>query len=129
MTGNSISWFKRSQEKSVLHRAGGVVHELIVMLSACWAAFKANAATNAGTAPEDAWIPPATFSRKTTKYWVHPDDISRVKVFVLKHVPILEMNASRKVGGSCQYANLIYHNRVAVEQGVEGGGAEPKVTL
>lgn len=95
-TGNSIAWFKRSEANSVLHRAGGVVHELIVMLSACWAAFKAIASAK-GTAPTDAWIPPATFSRKTTKYWVHPSDISRLKVFVLKHVPILEMNKSRKV--------------------------------
>ena len=99
-TGNSIGWFKRSEANSVLHRAGGVVHELIVMLSACWVAFKATASAN-GTAPEDAWIPPATFSRKTIKYWIHPSDISRLKVFVLKHVPILEMNKSRKVSRTC----------------------------
>ena len=100
-TGNSIGWFKRSEANSVLHRAGGVVHELIVMLSACWAAFKATASANGNGNPEDAWIPPATFSRKTIKYWVHPSDISRLKVFVLKHVPILEMNKSRKVSRRC----------------------------
>ena len=103
VTGNSITWFKRKQLNSVLHRASGVVHELIVMLSSCWTAFKAN-----GTAPADNWTPPESFSRKTTKYWVAPADISRLKVFVLKHLPILEMNQSRKVSraATCELGPL-----------------------
>lgn len=136
VTNHSIGWFRRNQATSVLHRAAGVVHELIVMLSHCWTAFKANAMAD-GTSPTDVWTPPASFSRKTTKYWVEPGNISRLKVFVLKHVPILEMNPSRKVELDFEQQQLSqthnfissvyldsddfqsYHSRIRQDEGAE----------
>ncbi|KAJ3313588.1 vacuolar transporter chaperone [Boothiomyces sp. JEL0838] len=29
------------------------------------------------------------FVRKTTKYWVHPDNVTEVKIHILKHLPVL----------------------------------------
>jgi SPX domain protein involved in polyphosphate accumulation len=30
-----------------------------------------------------------SFVRKTTKYWVHPDNVTEVKIHILKHLPVL----------------------------------------
>lgn len=29
------------------------------------------------------------FVRQTTKYWVHPDNITELKLIILKHLPVL----------------------------------------
>ncbi|KAL1916600.1 uncharacterized protein VTP21DRAFT_5791 [Calcarisporiella thermophila] len=34
-----------------------------------------------------------TFIRKSTKFWVHPDNVVEVKTFILKHLPVLVYNA------------------------------------
>jgi uncharacterized membrane protein YidH (DUF202 family) len=38
-------------------------------------------------------VPPSgssqSFVRKTTKYWVHPDNVTKVKIHILKHLPVL----------------------------------------
>lgn len=36
------------------------------------------------------------FVRQTTKYWVHPDNITELKLIVLKHLPVLVFNASKE---------------------------------
>ncbi|KAK9454196.1 VTC domain-containing protein [Dipodascopsis uninucleata] len=36
------------------------------------------------------------FVRQTTKYWVHPDNITELKLFILKHLPVLVFNASKE---------------------------------
>jgi hypothetical protein len=34
--------------------------------------------------------------RQTTKYWVHPDNITELKLIILKHLPVLVFNASKE---------------------------------
>ncbi|KAH7119025.1 VTC domain-containing protein [Dendryphion nanum] len=36
------------------------------------------------------------FVRQTTKYWVHPDNITELKLIVLKHLPVLVFNANKE---------------------------------
>ncbi|CAH6718724.1 vacuolar transporter chaperone 4 [[Candida] jaroonii] len=36
------------------------------------------------------------FVRQTTKYWVHPDNITELKLLVLKHLPVLVFNADKE---------------------------------
>lgn len=36
------------------------------------------------------------FVRQTTKYWVHPDNITEVKLIILKHLPVLVFNADKE---------------------------------
>lgn len=45
----------------------------------------------------EAWEPPSSFKRKTVKYWVAADDIVRVKLFIIKHLPILELSHSSRI--------------------------------
>ncbi|KAI8901428.1 VTC domain-containing protein [Globomyces pollinis-pini] len=44
--------------------------------------------------------PPAgssqSYVRKTTKYWVHPDNVTEVKIHILKHLPVLNFSKSGK---------------------------------
>jgi hypothetical protein len=36
------------------------------------------------------------FVRQTTKYWVHPDNITELKLIILKHLPVLVFNPSKE---------------------------------
>ncbi|ANZ75513.1 BA75_02314T0 [Komagataella pastoris] len=36
------------------------------------------------------------FVRQTTKYWVHPDNITELKLIILKHLPVLVFNSSKE---------------------------------
>ncbi|KFA72535.1 hypothetical protein S40288_07865 [Stachybotrys chartarum IBT 40288] len=38
----------------------------------------------------------ASFVRNTTKYWVHPDNVTELKLIILKHLPVLVFNASKE---------------------------------
>ncbi|KAL2270222.1 hypothetical protein VTJ83DRAFT_2406 [Remersonia thermophila] len=38
----------------------------------------------------------ANFIRHTTKYWVHPDNVTELKLIILKHLPVLVFNPSKK---------------------------------
>lgn len=40
-------------------------------------------------ASPDASAGAQNFVRRTTKYWVHPDDVTEVKCIILKHLPVL----------------------------------------
>ncbi|KAF4594712.1 Vacuolar transporter chaperone 4 [Ophiocordyceps camponoti-floridani] len=37
----------------------------------------------------------ASFVRQTTKYWVHPDNVTELKLIILKHLPVLVFNAAK----------------------------------
>ncbi|KAI1645465.1 SPX-domain-containing protein [Daldinia loculata] len=37
-----------------------------------------------------------SFVRQTTKYWVHPDNVTELKLIILKHLPVLVFNASKE---------------------------------
>lgn len=36
------------------------------------------------------------FVRNTTKYWVHPDNVTELKLIILKHLPVLVFNANKE---------------------------------
>ncbi|KAI7897876.1 VTC domain-containing protein [Cokeromyces recurvatus] len=38
----------------------------------------------------------AAFVRNTTKYWVHPDNITELKLTILKHLPVLVFNPNKE---------------------------------
>ncbi|KAI8377431.1 VTC domain-containing protein [Radiomyces spectabilis] len=38
----------------------------------------------------------AAFVRNTTKYWVHPDNITELKLIILKHLPVLVFNPNKE---------------------------------
>lgn len=35
------------------------------------------------------WVPPESFERSTTKYWVRTADLMRVKTTIVQHIPVL----------------------------------------
>lgn len=50
---------------------------------------------------EDAvWNAPDKFERNTTKFWVHPADVLRLKCDVIKHLPILIYGKGKGSGGA-----------------------------
>ncbi|KAF9286010.1 vacuolar transporter chaperone [Mortierella alpina] len=38
----------------------------------------------------------AAFVRDTTKYWIHPDNITEVKLVIMKHLPVLLFNTKKE---------------------------------
>ncbi|KAI4133940.1 MAG: hypothetical protein LQ341_006105, partial [Variospora aurantia] len=50
------------------------------------------------------------FVRQTTKYWVHPDNITELKLIVLKHLPVLVFNASKEFEPKDSAISSIYYD-------------------
>lgn len=50
------------------------------------------------------------FVRQTTKYWVHPDNITELKLIVLKHLPVLVFNASKEFETKDSAISSIYYD-------------------
>jgi SPX domain protein involved in polyphosphate accumulation len=48
-----------------------------------------------------------SFSRSTTKYWVKTEDVSRVKYFILRHLPVFLQKTSTGESDS-QFTNSVY---------------------
>jgi SPX domain protein involved in polyphosphate accumulation len=48
-----------------------------------------------------------SFSRSTTKYWVKTEDVSRVKYFILRHLPVFLQKTSSGESDS-QFTNSVY---------------------
>eukprot|EP00742_Colponemidia_sp_Colp-10_P005749 GILJ01006144.1.p1 GENE.GILJ01006144.1~~GILJ01006144.1.p1 ORF type:complete len:1035 (-),score=198.45 GILJ01006144.1:482-3319(-) len=44
----------------------------------------------------EVWDPPSSFARKTTKYWVLPENVTAVKLAVVKHLPVLLFGSGEK---------------------------------
>ncbi|CAK7903050.1 vacuolar transporter chaperone complex subunit 4 [[Candida] anglica] len=68
------------------------------------------------------------FVRQTTKYWVHPDNITELKLIVLKHLPVLVFNADKEFDvedsaiTSIYYDNKdmdLYYGRLRKDEGAE----------
>eukprot|EP01025_Chloroclados_australasicus_P029400 TRINITY_DN2938_c0_g1_i11.p1 TRINITY_DN2938_c0_g1~~TRINITY_DN2938_c0_g1_i11.p1 ORF type:complete len:793 (-),score=44.46 TRINITY_DN2938_c0_g1_i11:198-2576(-) len=38
---------------------------------------------------DDKWVAPDRFQRQTTKFWVHPDNVLKVKSIIIQHLPVL----------------------------------------
>ncbi|MCJ1397635.1 hypothetical protein MMC11_000831 [Xylographa trunciseda] len=50
------------------------------------------------------------FVRQTTKYWVHPDNITELKLIILKHLPVLVFNASKEFETKDSAISSIYYD-------------------
>ncbi|OAA54323.1 vacuolar transporter chaperone [Niveomyces insectorum RCEF 264] len=52
----------------------------------------------------------ASFVRHTTKYWVHPDNVTELKLIILKHLPVLVFNASKEFDQQDSAITSIYYD-------------------
>lgn len=68
------------------------------------------------------------FVRQTTKYWVHPDNITELKLIILKHLPVLVFNAEKEFEAedsaitSIYFDNKdmdLYYGRLRKDEGAE----------
>lgn len=68
------------------------------------------------------------FVRQTTKYWVHPDNITELKLIILKHLPVLVFNADKEFEAedaaitSIYFDNKdmdLYYGRLRKDEGAE----------
>ncbi|KAF2230503.1 SPX-domain-containing protein [Viridothelium virens] len=50
------------------------------------------------------------FVRQTTKYWVHPDNITELKLIVLKHLPVLVFNPNKEFDPKDSAITSIYYD-------------------
>ncbi|KAG0333236.1 vacuolar transporter chaperone [Podila horticola] len=48
------------------------------------------------------------FVRQTTKYWVHPDNITELKLIILKHLPVLVFNPNKEFNPSDSAISSVY---------------------
>lgn len=51
-----------------------------------------------------------SFVRNTTKYWVHPDNVTELKLIILKHLPVLVFNASKEFEAQDSAITSIYYD-------------------
>jgi SPX domain protein involved in polyphosphate accumulation len=51
-----------------------------------------------------------SFVRQTTKYWVHPDNITELKLIILKHLPVLVFNAGKEFDKKDSAITSIYYD-------------------
>ncbi|SCU79134.1 LAMI_0A07492g1_1 [Lachancea mirantina] len=68
------------------------------------------------------------FVRQTTKYWVHPDNVTELKLIILKHLPVLVFNTNKEFEKedsaitSIYYDNEdldLYYGRLRKDEGAE----------
>ncbi|CAO3685675.1 unnamed protein product [Umbelopsis ramanniana] len=52
----------------------------------------------------------AAFVRNTTKYWVHPDNITELKLIILKHLPVLVFNPNKEFNVADSAITSIYYD-------------------
>lgn len=50
------------------------------------------------------------FVRQTTKYWVHPDNITELKLIILKHLPVLVFNPNKEFAMDDTAITSIYYD-------------------
>ncbi|CAJ2501222.1 Uu.00g040750.m01.CDS01 [Anthostomella pinea] len=51
-----------------------------------------------------------SFVRQTTKYWVHPDNITELKLVILKHLPVLVFNPNKEFEQADSAISSIYYD-------------------
>ncbi|KAG0650844.1 Vacuolar transporter chaperone 4 [Hyphodiscus hymeniophilus] len=51
-----------------------------------------------------------SFIRQTTKYWVHPDNVTELKLFILKYLPVLVFNANKEFETKDSAITSIYYD-------------------
>lgn len=62
----------------------------------------------------------ASFIRHTTKYWVHPDNVTELKLIILKHLPVLVFNASKEFEAADSAITSIYYDNPETWELYEG---------
>lgn len=55
------------------------------------------------------------FVRQTTKYWVHPDNITELKLIILKHLPVLVFNANKEFEVEDSAITSIYYDNTSLD--------------
>lgn len=60
------------------------------------------------------------FVRQTTKYWVHPDNITELKLIILKHLPVLVFNANKEFEEKDSAISSIYYDNPETWELYEG---------
>ena len=60
------------------------------------------------------------FVRQTTKYWVHQDNITEVKLIILKHLPVLVFNANKEFEEKDSAITSIYYDNTDTWELYEG---------
>lgn len=60
------------------------------------------------------------FVRQTTKYWVHRDNITELKLVILKHLPVLVFNASKEFEEKDTAISSIYYDNTDTWELYEG---------
>ncbi|KXZ43931.1 hypothetical protein GPECTOR_77g28 [Gonium pectorale] len=69
---------------------GGLTYDMIlVAMSDMYEAVRHVVGAQAGDCGSQPWVPPDQFKRSTTKYWVDPRDVLRVKATIVRHLPLL----------------------------------------
>ncbi|GKT55129.1 vacuolar transporter chaperone 4 [Colletotrichum tofieldiae] len=61
-----------------------------------------------------------SFVRNTTKYWVHPDNVTELKLIILKHLPVLVFNASKEFDTQDSAITSIYYDNPETWELYEG---------
>ncbi|GAA5799573.1 hypothetical protein HPULCUR_004989 [Helicostylum pulchrum] len=52
----------------------------------------------------------SAFVRNTTKYWVHPDNITELKLIILKHLPVLVFNPNKEFETQDSAISSVYYD-------------------
>lgn len=60
------------------------------------------------------------FVRQTTKYWVHPDNITELKLIILKHLPVLVFNPNKEFEKEDSAISSIYYDNTDTWELYEG---------
>ena len=55
------------------------------------------------------------FVRNTTKYWVHPDNITELKLIILKYLPVLVFNPNKEFEPADSAVSSIYYDNDELE--------------
>jgi SPX domain protein involved in polyphosphate accumulation len=57
----------------------------------------------------------SAFVRDTTKYWIHPDNITEVKLVIMKHLPVLLFNTKKEYEDNDSAISSVYVDNDAFE--------------
>ncbi|CDI81748.1 hypothetical protein, conserved [Eimeria praecox] len=93
LTGaKTARWFSTSLLKEAYCNVD--LERLVLMLSLLWGKFRSK--LEGRQMGSEAWKPPDSFVRVTTKYWVRPENIVRAQCLIVRHLPFLVFGTSDK---------------------------------
>ncbi|KAJ3097239.1 vacuolar transporter chaperone [Phlyctochytrium planicorne] len=98
---------------------------MIIRLSELWESVRELYGTDVSAKAKGPGVDSQNIVRKTTKYWVHPDNVMAVKLLVLKHLPVLLFKKgvpNDPALNSIYFDNddlFLYHNRMRRDEGAQ----------